>query len=302
MWDQPEVHDVYRSWRAHPRAVRRRPDGGRRGLDPDAGVDGPLRATRRATPGLQLRLAAGALVGGGVRRRGPRHPGRCGPGGCVTDVGAVQPRRDPPPHEVRRRTARPGPGPRRHAHDAGAAGVGVPLPGRGARARGGRRTTGGPAGPLLVPHRQTRSRRRPGADPVARDPVAVRLRARGDDAVAADAGRLGDGSPSPPSARTRTRPGRSTARLCAPGDASPTAGATSRSSTGGRRCSTCAAATSPSCATAARGPVRLPTGEVVVASGPLDGGLLPPDTAVWVAERQPSGQLFRSAVRSSAVL
>jgi alpha-glucosidase len=33
-----------------------------------------------------------------------------------------------------------------------------------------------------------------------------------------------------------------------------------------------------------RRPVRLPKGEVVVASGPLDdGGLLPPDTAVWLA-------------------
>jgi alpha-glucosidase len=29
-------------------------------------------------------------------------------------------------------------------------------------------------------------------------------------------------------------------------------------------------------------PVRLPAGEVLVASGPLDGGLLPPDTAVWL--------------------
>jgi alpha-glucosidase len=29
-------------------------------------------------------------------------------------------------------------------------------------------------------------------------------------------------------------------------------------------------------------PVRLPAGEVVVASGPLDDGLLPPDTAVWL--------------------
>jgi alpha-glucosidase len=30
-------------------------------------------------------------------------------------------------------------------------------------------------------------------------------------------------------------------------------------------------------------PVRMPAGEVVVASGPLDGRLLPPDTAVWLA-------------------
>jgi alpha-glucosidase len=30
-------------------------------------------------------------------------------------------------------------------------------------------------------------------------------------------------------------------------------------------------------------PVRMPAGEVVVASGPLEGRLLPPDTAVWLA-------------------
>jgi alpha-glucosidase len=30
-------------------------------------------------------------------------------------------------------------------------------------------------------------------------------------------------------------------------------------------------------------PVRLPTGDVVIASGPLDGSLLPPDTSAWVA-------------------
>jgi alpha-glucosidase len=29
--------------------------------------------------------------------------------------------------------------------------------------------------------------------------------------------------------------------------------------------------------------VRLPPGDVVIASGPLEGGLLPPDTAVWLA-------------------
>ena len=54
---------------AGPRRVRPRPDGRRRGLDPDAGVDGRVRAPRRARPGLQLRLAAGRLVG---RRRSPR--------------------------------------------------------------------------------------------------------------------------------------------------------------------------------------------------------------------------------------
>ena len=42
------------------RRVRRRPDGRRRGLDPDAGVDGAVRAPRRAAAGVQLRLAARA--------------------------------------------------------------------------------------------------------------------------------------------------------------------------------------------------------------------------------------------------
>jgi alpha-glucosidase len=31
-----------------------------------------------------------------------------------------------------------------------------------------------------------------------------------------------------------------------------------------------------------RRPVRLPLGDVVLTSGPLDGSLLPPDTAAWV--------------------
>ena len=31
-----------------------------------------------------------------------------------------------------------------------------------------------------------------------------------------------------------------------------------------------------------RRPVRLPAGDIVLTSGPLDGELLPPDTAAWV--------------------
>ena len=49
--------------------------------------------------------------------------------GARADLGAVQPRRRPPPHAVRRRSARARPGAGRDADDAGAAGVGVPLPG-----------------------------------------------------------------------------------------------------------------------------------------------------------------------------
>ena len=72
-----------------PRRVRRRPDGGRRGLDPDAGVDGRVRAPRRAAPDVQLLLAARPVVGDRVRatsspapsrpsrRSTPRRPGCC---------------------------------------------------------------------------------------------------------------------------------------------------------------------------------------------------------------------------------
>ena len=51
-----------------PRRVRRRPDGRRRGLDPDPGGDGALRARRRAAPGVQLPLAGGRVVGAGLGR------------------------------------------------------------------------------------------------------------------------------------------------------------------------------------------------------------------------------------------
>ena len=64
-------------------------------------------------------------------------------------------------------------------------------------------------------------RRRPGADPVARDALAVRLRPGADEHLAADARRLGGPAPSPRSARTPARRGRSTARRCGRDAGSP---------------------------------------------------------------------------------
>ena len=43
MWDQPEVHDIYRRWHRVLAEYDGRPDDGRRGVDPDSGVDGALR-------------------------------------------------------------------------------------------------------------------------------------------------------------------------------------------------------------------------------------------------------------------
>ena len=63
MWDQPEVHEVYRRWHK----ILDEYDGDRMAVaeawTPDARVDGALRAPRRARPGVQLLLAAGRLVG-----------------------------------------------------------------------------------------------------------------------------------------------------------------------------------------------------------------------------------------------
>ena len=87
MWDHPEVHDVYRQWRQ----VLDEYDGERMAVAeawaPDAGVDGALRASRRAAPDVQLPLAA--------RRRGRRPRSR---------------RSSPTPSPRWPRSARPRPG------------------------------------------------------------------------------------------------------------------------------------------------------------------------------------------------
>ena len=146
------------------RLLRPAADGRRRGVG----------ARRTAAPATPARRASGRRS---TSTCSPR-PGTRRPGASVitenldargrerldVDVGAVQPRRHPPPDALRhQRPGRPAerdrlhPGLRRrpgdhrgrgarrrprtggHAADAGAAGLGVPLPGRGARAVRGRR-------------------------------------------------------------------------------------------------------------------------------------------------------------------
>ena len=202
MWDQPEVHDVYRRWRQ----VLAEYAGDRMAVaeawTQTAGVDGPLRPRRRDAPGVQLRLAAGAVVGRGVRRGHRAAPST--PSAAVDGAPTwVLSNHDVVRHATRYGggAGRPGPRPGGDADDAGAARLGVPLPGRGARPRAGRRRPGGPPGPGLVPHRRARSRRLPGADPVVGRRAAVRLRPGHRPAVAAAAGRLGG-----PDGRGRRRP------------------------------------------------------------------------------------------------
>jgi alpha-glucosidase len=127
MWDQPEIHDVYRRWAEILDEFG--PDGGRRGVGARQRVAGGVRPSRRARPGVQLLLAAGRLVRSRFRRGHPAHLRVHRTRRRLTHLGAQQPRRHPPPHEVRRRRARPRAGPRSDPHHAGAARFGLPLPG-----------------------------------------------------------------------------------------------------------------------------------------------------------------------------
>ena len=282
MWDQPEVHDVYRDWHrilasydgdrmAVAEAWTQTPESMARYVRPDemqqafnfAWLLAPWSAAAFADV-IRGTLAAVAPVGAAPtwvlsNHDVVRHPTRYGGGPVGLARGAC-----------------------RHAGDARAARIGVPLSGRGARPGAGRRGAGVPAGPDVVPHRHARPRRRPRADPVAWHPPAVRVQPRRDGHLAADARRLGRRSPSPRSARTPRRRGRSTAMRCGRGGGSRTPATTSSWST--RRSTVLELHRGPLtvvCNCGSR-PVRLPAGEVVLASGPLDGGLLPPNTAAWL--------------------
>ena len=79
MWDQPEVHDVYRRWHKVLAEYPGRPDDRGRGLDPDPRVDGPVRPRRRDEPGVQLLLAARTLVGARRSRTSSAAPSRSSP-------------------------------------------------------------------------------------------------------------------------------------------------------------------------------------------------------------------------------
>ena len=102
-WDRDEVHDIYRAWRADERRYRRAAHVRRRGLGGRCRTLRRLPAAGRTAHRVQLRLP-----------RLPGTPRRCGRRSTQTsaarggrradDVGAVQPRRHPARHPLRRRT------------------------------------------------------------------------------------------------------------------------------------------------------------------------------------------------------
>ena len=172
-------------------------------------------------PGVQLRLAARRLVG---RRPSPRsspaRSPRVGPVGAAADLGAQQPRRRPPPRPATA-AARSGLARARAATLAMLA-----LPGSSYLYQGEELgleqvdvAPGGPAGPVVVPHRRARPRRLPGADPVGRRRSRRSSFGPGDrPAVDPAARRAGPTlTVERPDRRTRARRWRSTARRWRPG-------------------------------------------------------------------------------------
>ena len=270
------------------RGVRRRPDGRGRGLDVDARsrwppTSAPTSSTRRSTsPGCSPRgrppafakVITGTLDG---RRAGRRLP----------HLGAEQPRRHPPRDAVRRRRARAGPRPGGHAGDAGAA---------RARRTSTRARSSASSRPTSRPEfRQDPSWFRTGEE--GRDGCRVPIPWGGTQPPYG----FGPGSGQPwipqpddwapltrrgPAGRPGARRWRSTARRWPRGARTPTRRAR-RSSCSSSATDVLAFRARPAhgaSSTAARSPVPLPEGEVVVASGPLTAtASCPPDTAVWLA-------------------
>ena len=293
-----------------PRQLRRRPDRRRRGVGRAADAAGPLRAPRRAAPGVQLPVPDA--------HRGPPRPAATvidaslaavAAVGAPDHLGAVQPRRGPPRHPVRPATAHTGgtpaapaatsrqptrararPGPRGHPADARAARLGVPVPGRGA----------GPArGHWTCPTRCARTRLflRTGGTTPGRDGCRVPLPWSGDRAAV----RVRPGAGARPGCRSR-RSGRADRRARSAATrlhlvhvprraaAAPHPSAGSRSAdlarcscTGRRRLRPPWGDLPFNCGSA---PVRLRErpGRLLLASAPIpDPGVLPANTAAWWA-------------------
>ena len=191
MWDQPEVHDVYRRWRkilddypgermAVAEAWTQTADSMAKFIRSDElhqtfnfhWLTAPWSAEAFAEVVAQTLDAVGLVEGSPTwvlsNHDVTRHVTRYGGG----EVGlARREGRDP--------------------DDAGAARLRVPLPGRGARPGAGRRGAGVPAGPVLVPHRRARSRWLPGAGAVGWRQGSLRVRAGNRAALDPAADRLG---------------------------------------------------------------------------------------------------------------
>ena len=102
----PRCTTIYRRWNTVLDDVRRRPDGDRRGVGRHADEMARYMRPDELPAGVQLPLARGAVVGGGVpTRRSSGTYAAVGAGRGVADLGAVEPRRRARGDPLRRRGA-----------------------------------------------------------------------------------------------------------------------------------------------------------------------------------------------------
>ena len=243
MWDQPEIHDVYRRW-----AEILDEFGPDRMAVAEAWVPDSASLAAYVRPDeldqafnfswLLADWSAPAFAEVIRRTFASTEPVGASPTWVLSNHDVTR-----HPTQVRRWRARPRASPGRDPHHAGPARLRLPLPGRGAGPRGGRRRTRAPAGPGLVPNPRAGPRRLPGADPLVRRPAAVRLRAGRRPAVDPAARLLEVAHRRGPAGRPRPRPCRSTVPRSATGVAMrPRRVRSSRSSTPARTCSPSGAA------------------------------------------------------------
>ena len=195
-WDRDDVHDVYRQW-------RRVTDSYDRDIAfvAEAWVETPVQLARYLRPdelhtAFNFEFLQASWDAAGMRTAIDTSIDALAEVGAPADVGAVEPRRRPPRHPLRRGRGGRAPGPGRGPAHAGPARRRLRLPGRGAGpAPGHRPARRGAAGPHVLPHRRRRagSGRLPGAAAVVGRRAPVRVRARRVPAVVAAAVGRGTG-------------------------------------------------------------------------------------------------------------
>ncbi len=206
--NQPELHDLWRSWRRLARRLRGRADVRRRDRARGSGSPGELLPARRAPARLQLPLPLRGVGRGAAALDDRPDAGRVRRRRRARDLGAREPRRDTTADAVRRRRARrDGAGAGRRVSPARPARDGVRLRGAGARTGGGRPPGRAAPGPDLLPHerRAGRPRRVPGADPVGgrhRPASASRAGRRGSRSRRVGGARASQRRPSPRARRS----------------------------------------------------------------------------------------------------
>ena len=192
-WDRDEVHEVYRRWRPSPRSTT---ETGRSSPRRGCAIPNGSRATcdpTSCTPRSTSTSSSPAGTPASVRRAVDSTLDAVSASRRSRDLGAVEPRRHPSRHPLRRRRAGRAPSTGRRAAHARPSRRRVHLPGRGARPARGRRPAGrGAPGPDVPAHsgRDQGTRRMPGADSVVGRRAAIRFHDRAD-CVAAAADRHG---------------------------------------------------------------------------------------------------------------